>query len=144
MKLCQNDQPMSRLYGLNLRLIGPKLWIFYYWPIFWLVSFFSLQSLIEFAQFGQVPGSNLHLSAGLHQRTCHIRLTGQIGHHRGPSKRLLSSSHPQTQQLGLPLTMLIFMQEISIILVTPTMDHWLQMEEAFEKFQIFQSFDHIF
>ena len=45
MKLCQNDQPMSRLCSLNLRLIGLKLWIFSYWPIFWLVSFFSLQTL---------------------------------------------------------------------------------------------------
>ena len=36
---------MRRLYTLNLRLIGLKLWIFYHWPIFWLVSYFSLQSL---------------------------------------------------------------------------------------------------
>ena len=36
---------MSRLYSLNLRLIGLKVWILYYWPIFWPVSFFSLQSL---------------------------------------------------------------------------------------------------
>ena len=45
MKLCKNDQPMSRLYSLNLRLIGLKLWIFQYSPIFWPVSFISLQSL---------------------------------------------------------------------------------------------------
>ena len=36
---------MSKLCSLNLRLIGLNLWIFYYWPIFWTGSFFSLQSL---------------------------------------------------------------------------------------------------
>ena len=29
----------------NFITIGPKLYIFYYWPIFWTGSFFSLQSL---------------------------------------------------------------------------------------------------
>ena len=45
---------MSRLYCLNLRPIGLKFWIFYYWPIFWLVSFFSLHSL-------RLAGTFIHL-----------------------------------------------------------------------------------
>ena len=46
MKLGESNQLMSQWFSQSFIRIGPKIWFFYYWPIFQCVSFFLPQTLL--------------------------------------------------------------------------------------------------